>query len=428
MSSTYEFFLLDDAGKRITALTGYYFFSYARSINGLGVLEMGFPLEVFRKQVFPLFQVDRRIDVWRSPATGIPMRREQVYLIRMWEIETRETDSMQTVILRSRDAKDLLNRRFIIQAAGTSYTRKTAKIDDMMKAIVREQMLYGTAVDVDGVLSPDRYFPQGEFVVQDDLGLGPLVTQTFAERKVMDILKGLRELSFQKADSDPASNKIYFDVVPFELVTGTEYILDESNPLEAIQDEMGYPLIDESASVSEKVNGIGFRFETFAGLRGRDRTNGIVFSIENNNLKGPRYSKSHLEEATSVIVKGFGRGDSRAWDVVDSENVHASRWNRVELFEDASTEPDQTNLADYAYEPLNKNKAQELLNCTFLNTPGSADTPRSLYGIDFDLGDLVPVEYAGMRKNIEINIVYVAVNDKGEENITARNDMNASDQ
>lgn len=426
MASTYEFFLLDDAGRRICTLTGFYYFSYSRSINGLGVLEMGFQYDVFKRQVFPLFQVDRRVDVWRSPATGIPMRREQVYLMRMWEIKTREEDGVDIVTLRFRDPKDLLNRRFVIQAAGTSYTRKTDAIDDMMKAIVREQMLFGSALDVDGVLAPERAWPEGEFMVQDDLSLGPSVTQTFAERNVRDILNGLRELSFQKADENPANNKIYFDVVPFELRGSIEYILDEANPADAILDEAGNPLIDESSS--SFANASGFRFETFAGLRGMDRTSGLVFSKENNNLKGPYYSKSHLEEATSAIVKGFGRGDSRVWDSVDAEDVNASRWNRIETFVDASTEPDQANLADYAYEPLNKAKAKENFDGVFLSTPGSADTPRSLYGIDWDLGDLLPVEYAGMRRNVEVTIVYVAMDENSVETITGRNDINASDQ
>jgi hypothetical protein len=296
-----------------------------------------------------------------------------------------------------------------------------------MKAIVREQMLFGFAADVDGVIAPERAWPQGEFGVQDDLSLGPIVTRTFPEQKVMDVLKDLRETSFQKADEDPANSKIYFDILPFEMKGESEFILDEADPTLAILDEAGFPLVDEAATDSIG-NSIGFRFETFAGLRGMDRTSGVVFSKGNNNLKEPLYSKSHLDEATSAIVKGYGRGDSRPWSVVDAENITASRWNRVEVFVDASTEPDQSNLVDYAYEPLNKYRAKELLNCTFLNVPGGAGVPRCLYGVDWDLGDLVPVEYAGVRRNVEISIVYVAVDENGQETVTARNDINRSDQ
>lgn len=424
MPSTYEFFLLDDFGKRITSLRGWYFFSYSKSTRGLGVLEIGFPLDEIKRQVYPFFQVDRRIDVWRSPETGIPMKREEVYLMRKYIITTRD-DNMDMITFYCRDAKDFLNRRFVIQAAGTSYARKTAAVDDMMKEIVREQMLYGYAKDVDGVLSPSRYFPNGEFVVQENLTLGPVVTQSFADRKVMDVLKDLLSLSSKRADENPADNKIYFDVVPFDIKgrSSGDYILDESDPTIDIVDETGVPFVGETASLISASDGIGFRFETFAGLRGIDRTSGITFSKKNNNLKSPTYSEDHLDEATSAVVKGFGRGDSREWDIVDAKGVTDSRWNRVEVFEDASAEPDQTNLADYAYDPLNKNKAQMELNCTFLNIPESKDTPRSLYGVDWDLGDLVPVEYAGISRNVEISIVYVAVDEKSQENITGRNDV-----
>jgi len=163
-------------------------------------------------------------------------------------------------------------------------------------------------------------------------------------------------------------------------------------------------------------------------LRGIDRTTGLVFSVENNNLEAPYYSKSHFDENNSVIVKGFGRGDSRLWDVVDGDTITLSRWNRVETYKDASTEPDQDKLADFAYEPLSKNAPREELSAVFLNTPGSADTPRSLYGLDWDMGDLVPVEYADQRWNVEIDIVYIAKDENGVETISGRSNINASDQ
>ena len=425
MSATYEFRLLDDGGRVICYLKDYYYFSYSKSVNGFGTFEIGFPYEVFKAQVYPFFQPDRRVDVWRSPQTGMPMRREGTYLLRMYAAQTR-VDGVQTIKLYCRDLKDLLNRRYIIQAAGTSYTRKTAAIDDMMKEIVREQMLYAHALDADGALATERAWPTGEFLVQGDLTLGPVITQTFQDRNVLDTLKELREASFQLANDDTANQKIYFDVLPMELTGLVDEILEEADPASPILDEMGMSLLSElSLIVSTE---LGLRFETFAGLRGIDRTAGLVFSVENNNLETPYYSLNHLEEINSVIVKGFGRGDSREWDVVDSEGVTSSRWNRVEGFKDASTEPDQTNLADYAYETLFKNAAKEDMSCVFLNTPGSEDTPRSLYGVVWDIGDLLPVEYAGQRWSVEVDIVWVAKDENGVETITGRTAMNAMNQ
>jgi len=426
-TSTYEFFLLDDGGRRILRFENYSFFSYSKSVNGFSTFEIGIPYNIFKEQVSPFFQPDRRIDVWRSPKQGVPLRREKTYLLRMYKIYTRETDAVQMVVLYGRDAKDLLNRRIVVQAAGTAYTRKTAAIDDMMKEVVREQMLYNNATDPDGVVLANRAWPAGEFLVQGNLTLGPSITYNFQERNVLDILKELRDASFQLANDNTANQKIYFDVIPMELTGLVEEILEEANPNNPILDEMGFALLDELTLIQH--TDLGFRFETFAGLRGIDRTaSGLIFSVENNNLEAPYYSLNHLDEANSAVVKGFGRGDSREWDIVDSDGIYSSRWNRSEIFKDASNEPDQANLAGFGYETLYQNTPKEELSAVFLNTPGSADTPQSLYGIDWDMGDLLPVEYAGQRWNVEVDIVYVAKDETGKETVTGRSKIDASNQ
>ena len=68
-------------------------------------------------------------------------------------------------------------------------------------------------------------------------------------------------------------------------------------------------------------------------------------------------------------------------------------------------------------------RPREELYVTFLNTPGGLHQPRSLYGVDWDLGDLVRVTYAGIQMEAEIVIVYVSYDENGEEEITGRNDV-----
>lgn len=423
MASSYELWLLDDTGRRIALLQNMSFFAYSRSTHGLGTFEAGFPLEAYRKLYPPIFQPDLRVDVWRSPREGIPMRREGMYLLRMPRVYTREEDAMDIIVIYGRDLKDLLNRRIVAQPAGTSYTRKSDEIDDMMKAIVREQFLYGTVTDVDMVVDNTRAMPQDEFFVQPDQALGPTYTKTFAERNVMDILRELHDASRQLYYTNPLTDlKIYFNIVPVDIRAMIEYILDEETGL-PIEDESGNGyLVDESSSGANA--DIGFRFETYAGLFGQDRTDGLVFSKENNNVRDLAWSISHLEERNSAVVKGFGRGDSREWTVVDNTPaVNASRWNRVEVFVDASTEPDQTRLEDFGYPALEEHKPDEKITATFLNVPASPDTPESLYGVQWDLGDLLPVYYVGRKFDVEVDVVYVGVDEDGTETITGRNEV-----
>lgn len=424
MPSRYEFWLLDDTGKRICLLQNYSYFSYSRSLLGFGTILIGFPYDDFASRVFPVFQVDRRIDIWRAPDDDFPIRREGTFFLRMPKIYTRKTDNMRMISFTGRDPTDLLARRFIIQAAGTAQTYKTDQIDDMMKAIVREQMLFGSALDENGAVDNTRAFPEQEFSVQADLALGPTYSLAFADRNVLDVLKELKESSFQLNINDfTLYRKIYFDIVPFDITGLILAILDEDTG-EDILDEDGLAILDEE---SDERSGQGLQFQTFADLRGQDRTMDLEFSVENNNLEEPYYTQNYLEEVNAVIVKGFGRGDSRVTvRVDDTERINASRWNRMEGYKDGSQEPDQAKLADLAYPELYSGRPAEDLSAVFLNVPEGQNSPRSLYGVDWDLGDLVPVSYAGKQFNVEISIVYVAIDENGSETITGRNQVAAT--
>lgn len=386
MPSTYELWLTDDAGTRILELQKYAFFSYSRSLSGNSVIQIGLIYNDFKERINPLFEPDRMVEVWRSPDTGYPMRLEQVYLLRKPRYYTRESDGVTILELYGRGPIDLLRRRIVVQGAGTAYTRKTGYIDDLMKEIVREQMLYGSALDENGAVDNDRAYPNGYFTVQADLSLGPSVTINCNERVVLDVLEELKDASFQLAKEDTTKLRIFYDVIP--------------------QDT-------------------GFQFITIADLYGQDRTTKTVYSVENNNLRAPYYSEDHLDEVNAVIVKGFGRGDSRQTEVViDDVRIKSSRWNRCEEFLDASGEPEQSLLEDAGKSVLWKGEPKKEIVAVFLNVPGGPDSPRSLYGIDWDLGDLLPVEYVGRHFDVEVVIVYVSMNENGEENITGRNEVN----
>jgi len=94
---------------------------------------------------------------------------------------------------------------------------------------------------------------------------------------------------------------------------------------------------------------------------------------------------------------------------------------------DASTEPDQTRLEDFGYPALDEHSVKKLISGTFLNVQGSDDTPESLYGVQWDLGDLLPVYYVNRYFAVEVEIVYVAMDESGVETITGRSEIdNAS--
>jgi hypothetical protein len=417
--------MTDDAGQRIAPLNRTAYFSYSRVTHGIGTMQVGLPYREFRNLVWPAFVPDRRIEIWRAADVGIPLRLEGSFFLRTPKIYTRETDNVDMIEFFGNSPIDLLKRRWVIQAAGTASTAKTDEIDDMMKEIVREQMLWGEARDKDGNLDAARAYPTGEFTVQGDLSLGPSITKRFADRNVLDLLRELKDTSFQLHEDDSANRKIYFDIVPAHEVVGEIAIFQEDGFEIPILDEAtGDEILDESSSTSSPKS--GFQFQTFADLRGRDLRDRLTFSVANNNLKGPYYRKDHFDEKNSIIVKGQGRGESRAVTVVtDTARSRVSRWNLCEEIYEAGFEVNDSELENAGAAQLKLGQPREELYAIFLNTPGSESTPRSLYGVDWDLGDLVNVWYAEQLFECEIAVVYVGVNEQGIETITGRNTVEA---
>lgn len=456
MSARYEIWLLDDTGKRVSQIKGESFFSYTRNVVGFSTFQIGMPLKLAPS---PLFEVDWRFEVWRSPGKGLQFRREGTWLARRYEVYTR-TDGVQMIVYYGRDPKDLLNRRFVIQAAGTTYTSKTDYIDDMMKEIVREQALYGSARDEDGTLDNTRAYPQDEFTVQPDNSLGPEVRKSFFGRNVYDIVRELSELSMQLNSENPYSRRIYFDVVAVDIpASQRDFILTEDE--EIIYTEDGEGLLTESSVIAQGSRQ-GFEFQTFVDRRGRDRTavvstevayiedvdgvpieyvadgSGFLdassvlltsvvdasqsrytpFSVESGTLEQPRYQLSHIDEVNTAIVKGQGRGESRASVIVsDVTRQNLSRWNRVEGLREASGETSEAGLESIAQEELRSGRPEEEIIANIL------DTPNSRYGVDWDMGDVLAIAYAGKQFSVEVRIVYVSVDDTGTESISGRNDV-----
>lgn len=393
----YELWITDDAGRRVSLMKEETFFAYSRAVSGLGTLEFGTRFDTFRKKFNPYFQPDWRLEIWRSPGYGVPMRRENIYLLRKPNIYNRQSDNVQIIRFYGRDGIDLLKRRCVIQRGGTSWASKTDYADDMMKAIVREQMVYGSALDEDGVVDNTRAFPNGEFTVEGDVSLGPTITMSFADRPVFEILRDIKAATFQKNVESSSNHRIFFSVdLSTIAVTGR----NAPSPR------------------------LGWIFRTKADLYGTDRTNNLEFSLENENIREPNYSLSHLDEINAVYIRGNGSGLSQIVQLVEStDRINASRWNRSERVITASSESDNNGLQSAGNAELDKWKPKEEFPVTFLNIPGNQNAPRSLYGLDWDLGDRLRVNYAGKQFEVDVTIIYVSVDDQGKETITGRNEL-----
>lgn len=369
MPARYEIWLCDDAGRRINFLPEVAFFSYAIAVSGYSTCTVGLAFDVWEKIVPTVFSPDWRIDIWRSPSEGVNLRRERSYLLRKYNIYQRQEDGIRIIELFGRDAKDILRRQYLASFPDGGLTDY---LDDIMKYIVANNIV-GTST-----------IPSGEFTVDGDASLGPSVAVDFDERNVLDILNELREMSDSLNLQSSSNRKIYFDVV-------------------------------EDASLVS--SGFGYRFKTYADLRGGDRTNGLVFSVENGNIIAPNLYEDHLEAISAYDI--FNQDDPSGDASVESPDRYLSRWNYIKDGQ-SSSDTDPTINQNLAYAELQKRRYKKVLNVEFVNSPGSADQPRSLYGVDWDIGDLLPVKFAGMIFDVEVKVVYVSVDKDGKETLTGR--------
>lgn len=386
MSSSYEFWYCSDNGTRLALIEKLDNFSYSRTTQGLGTLQFSVPYDDWVKKVPDLFKVDNRIDVWRSPQSGTPARREGSFLLGRFQVYQRTSDNVRVIEFYARSPLDILRRQ-----CWETDADQTNEVDDMMKNVVRGMFVNNPSATSTAptVVNNGVYTYTGEFAVDEDGSDGPIVTSKFFLRNVLDILNDLRKASFSLNLVSSTNKKIYFDVI-------------------------------EDESLVSGINGFGYRFRTYAGLRGSDRTNSIIFSPENGNLIGPVYFEDYQDEITGVYEYNQGVVLASA----QSDNQYLSRWHFVK--EDKTTS--QTTAAaalNDAYTELKQRAVKKVMNATFLSSPGSPEQPRSLYGLDWDLGDLLPVKFAGQSMNVEVAIVYISMNDQGEEKITAKSQVGA---
>lgn len=414
----YEVWLLDDEGNKIIQIDDFHYLAYSRLVSGMGICQIGYPFTEIQNKLAEYWKLDRRVEIWRAPLDDMPLRRDVIFLLRSPRIYTRDSDGYVYLEYYGRSPIDLLNRRVIPQYAGSTYTEKTDEIDDIMCSIVRENCLYNTVTDETGIVDNGRAFPESEFLVQADRSLGPSVTVTLADKSLMDALTELRDLSIQKNAEDSANRRIYFDVVVSDLKNYVIYILDHE--FETILTEDGEPLLDET-SISTLAPQ-GFEFVTIADRFGDDRTQQFEFSAENGNFVGGSYQLSHMDEVNTVYVKGQGEGESRQVEtVVDATRIAVSRWNRCETLLEASSSTSVESLQSDGSKTLDEGKPTDELYGTFVSIEGDENTPRCLYGLDWDLGDLVRVQYVGKYFDAEILTIHVSIDENGKENIQGRN-------
>lgn len=369
--NTYTLWLTDNSGNRILPIDDFVdesgaSLTYVRSVNTVSPLTLTLPIAryeyLFRD---PQLWVDTRIEVWRRVNGGAEyLDTETVWFVRGF----RKKLTQKVFQVTAYSANQLLDRAIVAYAAASAQSQKTDNIDDLMKAIVRENL--GSSAGVGRVRTG--------FTVQADASLGTSTTKAFSYRNVLDVLQDLAQ------ESGTTAAPIFFDIV-------------------------GVITVDGITSIE---------FRTYANQRGLDRTyasqlNGITLSTDDSTLNDAEIAYDFSNEINAIYVGGSGQEAARTVVAVsDTARINTSPLNRSEGFVNYSNSNVTSVLQSAGYAVLRDSRPKKIITANIQNTTNL------MYGRDWYWGDKVTAQVDTDTFNARIDAIQVSITG-GKEDIKA---------
>lgn len=357
MGASYEVWLDDDRGRRLALLDGLSSLEVVKTVNAAGYFQI-----VIGGLAEGMLARDRMIEVWRKPQGG----NLELYFagfLRRWRL-----NGFGWATISGPGVTELLGRRIVAYAAGSSQADKTDQADDMMKAVVRENF---TASATDG----DRSLAGVGFSVAGDTGGGPSIRKGFAWKNCLDVLQDIAETAAL------AGTDVFFEVRPTFPGDGT----------------------------------IGLLFDTAINQPGVDRTVGAggadvaLFGLEYGNLDEIELDYDASDEVTVGYGGGQGEGDNRTTaEVEDTSRSGLSVWQRREAFGDARNEQASAGVTAKSQEIVQAGRPKLRFKGRLLSTD------QTRYGLDWNFGDRVSAQYRGMNFDGLVRQVTLTMNEQGE--------------
>lgn len=256
----------------------------------------------------------------------------------------------------------ILSRRIVAYDAETAQASKTGNADNVMKAIVREN-LGSSAV-------AGRDLTGYGFSVEPDTSLGPSIAIEFSRRNVLSVLMDIANRARK------AGNEVFFAVEP-----------------DGIDDWV---------------------FRTFVGQPGKDLTGVLRFGVKYGNVIESTLLEDWSREANYIYAGGQGLASEREIrEAGDNARAGRSWLSRTEKFVNASMESTGAAVQDAADRSLEENRP------LIRFTADLVDSDQTKYRRDWNLGDKVRVEHLGKSYDALIRTVRVRVDGVGRDTVTA---------
>lgn len=356
-NTSYTIWLNDPAGTPLALLDRAESVAWTRALSTAGWWEIVLPGDFDTS----LLVIDGILEIWRHPEGGAKTLELSGFLRKI--TYTTDAEGVTRIIIAGPDANELLKRRIVAYAAGSTNSSRTDEADDLLKALVRDNMSSDA--------SAGRDLTAAGFYLDAEQRLGPSLTYSCAWD---DLYGAITDLCMASAGNGTA---LYWDVKPGEVT--------------------------------------GFTLYTYTSYAGQDRTKDVRFGLEWGNLGEPELVQDYTNEATYIFAGGQGEGSERT--IVEVENTDRSSrspWGRREAFVDCRNYSSAVELEDRAYQRLVEGQPALRFSGKLL------DTPQAEYGKDWFFGDLVKVMYFGVSYDALVSVVSGRVDASGKETIEAR--------
>lgn len=325
---------------------------------------------------------DGRVHIMRS-VNGGPAQREgeSCFLIREWTY----ADNYTTIT--AVHANDLMRRRFILYSGnnvGLTYVQFTATPgDNAIKTIWKQNagssidLVHRATNDEQATAYDDQEDISAYVSVQANVSAAPNVDLWIPWRNMLDV---------------------FFDIENMSYLLGTFLIAEIVAPTE---------------------NTLELR--TYTGIRGVDRRfstgNGLVFTPSRGNLENSLLTVNAIEEVTLAQALGADNGGGTwyrfAGAAQDNTRLFQSPLNRIEGIYDDNNAPADGTLT-------NDSLAAVRAGRPVITAIGDlVETDQCIRGIDFNFGDLVTVQVAGVQYDMRLDVLDVTISG-GTERTQAR--------
>jgi len=332
---------------------------YAGRENEIGIMTLTLPAELMNPVL------DGRLEIYRQVgAGGYNLEFDTQWFIRYWKKQRQ--GNVSSLLVKAYTGNELLSRRIIGYAADTPQTNKTAHIDDMMKAFVRENC---------GTLATDTGRNLSTYLsVQGDFAGAPIHTKAASWKNLVPVLQELAETSM----------------------------------------DMGTYLVFDTVKLTD----IQMEFRTYIGQRGVNRgstgASPLLVSDVNGSLSDTSLEYDYSSEGNYIYCGGRNEGIDRVVaEEEDTTRSLATVLNRREIFKDSRQTEDQEKVVEEAQASLNANRPRIIFNGTLV------DTDDIQYGVDYGFGDIVEAQYEDTVMDCHVNAVEVDVQG-GKEVLTIK--------